>query len=266
MSKTFVLGVGAQKAGTSWLYKQVSHHPGFKKGWTKEYHIWDVREVSVLRSGKRKLRNSLSPKRLDMYLMEKFPSRYFAHFKHLLSSEHSLACDISPSYCALSPETLLQIKQGMARNQIEFKCLFIMRDPVDRCLSAFNMIRNRSNGREIVSMSPDEDMAFMQYVKSEHAKIRTEYELTLAALRTSLTPEDYRILIYEEMFTTAHLDALQAYLGFSFSQKSASEKVFANEYNTSISQQAKAFCRKHFTPTYDAVARDFPQVKTLWAH
>lgn len=266
MVRTFVLGIGAQKAGTSWLHKQMSYHPNFRKGWTKEYHIWDVRDVPSLRGGRRKLQNSFSPKRLDMYLMEKFPSRYFTHFKKILSEEHSLACDISPSYCALSPETLLQIKQGMGRNQIAFKCLFVMRDPVDRCLSAFNMIRNLHNGREIVSLSNDFDNDFMQYAKSDHAKMRTEYEQTIAALKSSLEPEDYHMMIYEEMFAPTNIDALQAYLGFSFPKKSASEKVFANEYNTSISQQAKAFCREQFAPTYDAVARDFPQVKTLWAN
>jgi hypothetical protein len=257
-----VLGIGAQKAGTSWLYKQLSQCPGFATGWTKEYHIWDVREVPVLMGGQRKLRKITSLKYLEMYLMEKFPSRYFAHFRRLLSEESSLASDISPSYCALAPETLLQIKQGITRHGIAFKCLFIMRDPVQRCLSAFNMNRNRGDGRESVSMSEDVDVAFMQYVQSDHAKIRTEYERTIAALKKGLAPEDYRILIYEEMFDSAQMKALQTYLELAFKIEATQERVHATKYNTNVSAQAQAFCRDSFATTYDDVARDFPQVKS----
>lgn len=265
MTRTFVLGVGAQKAGTSWLYKQLSQCPNFKPGWVKEYHIWDVREVPVLMGGQRKPWKIASLQQLDMYLMENFSFWYFNHFRRLLSEESSLACDISPSYCALAPETFSKIMRGMRRRGVEFKCIFIMRDPVQRCLSAFNMNRNRGDGRESVSMSEDVDTAFIRYVQSDHAKIRTEYERTIAALRAGLPPENYRILIYEEMFNSTQLKALQTYLGFAFAVEASEDRVFTTEYNTDVSAQAQAFCRNSFAATYDDVARDFPQVKKLWA-
>lgn len=71
MSRTFVLGIGAQKAGTTWLYKQLAQCPGFATGLEKEYHIRDVREVPVLMGGQRKLSKIRSLKSLDMCLMEK---------------------------------------------------------------------------------------------------------------------------------------------------------------------------------------------------
>ena len=39
MNKTFVLGVGAQKAGTSWLFEQISNSKHFQKGISKEMRI-----------------------------------------------------------------------------------------------------------------------------------------------------------------------------------------------------------------------------------
>lgn len=274
MSRTFLLGVGAQKAGTSWIYRQLTHYPGFKTGRMKEYHIWDVREVPTQMFRRRKIWHVESPKTLSMYLMEKFPSLYFSHFQRLLSEKNSLACDITPSYCALAPETISQIKQNMTRRGIEFKCLFIMRDPVQRCLSAFNMNRNKGGGRmhrnkgggrTIVSMSADVDAAFMQYVQSDQAKIRTEYERTISSLRTALEPEDYRIVIYEEMFEAAQLEALQTYLGITFKIDATQARVNATEYNTNVSEKAQAFCRDSFATTYDDVAQYFPQIKTLWS-
>lgn len=265
MSRTFVLGVGAQKGGTSWLYQQLAQCRGFQTGWMKEYHIWDVREVPVLKSGRRKIWKIKTLRRLQMYLMERFPARYFTHFEELLSDENSLACDLTPSYSALSPETLLRIKQGMVDRGIDFKCVFIMRDPVRRCLSAFNMNRNRGEGREGVAMSEDVDDAFMRYVRSDHAKIRTEYQRTIAALKAGLAPEDYQILIFEEMFAAPQLEVIQSFLGVTFEVEATQKRVFATQYNTDVSEEALAFCRSSFAATYDEVGRAFPQVKELWS-
>lgn len=41
MKKTFLLGVGAQKSGTTWLYKYLSDNSNVSFGPLKEYHIWD---------------------------------------------------------------------------------------------------------------------------------------------------------------------------------------------------------------------------------
>ena len=40
--KTFVLGVGAQKAGTSWLHHQLASRADTDFGFLKEYHVFDV--------------------------------------------------------------------------------------------------------------------------------------------------------------------------------------------------------------------------------
>lgn len=38
----FLLGVGTQKSGTSWLYTQLQKSPETNMGLLKEYHIWDA--------------------------------------------------------------------------------------------------------------------------------------------------------------------------------------------------------------------------------
>ena len=43
----FVLGVGSQKAGTSWLHKQLDNNKNFNMGFTKEYHIWDAKFLPI---------------------------------------------------------------------------------------------------------------------------------------------------------------------------------------------------------------------------
>ena len=40
--KKFILGLGAQKAGTSWLYNYFNSRDDFFSGFMKEYHIFDA--------------------------------------------------------------------------------------------------------------------------------------------------------------------------------------------------------------------------------
>ena len=41
MGKKFILGVGAQKCGTSWLHSQLVKNTSIDMGFTKEYHVFD---------------------------------------------------------------------------------------------------------------------------------------------------------------------------------------------------------------------------------
>jgi hypothetical protein len=42
---TFVLGIGAQKAGSSWLHAQLNRRRDAEFGFLKEYHIHDARTL-----------------------------------------------------------------------------------------------------------------------------------------------------------------------------------------------------------------------------
>ena len=45
MKKIFILGVGAQKAGTTWLHRQLIKNSKFNFGHRKEYHVFDSIET-----------------------------------------------------------------------------------------------------------------------------------------------------------------------------------------------------------------------------
>ena len=47
MTKTFLLGVGCQKGGTTWLYDYLATSPQFKHGHRKEYHVFDAIDLAV---------------------------------------------------------------------------------------------------------------------------------------------------------------------------------------------------------------------------
>ena len=40
--RTFLLGLGAQKAGTAWMHRYLESSPQCDPGFRKEYHVWDA--------------------------------------------------------------------------------------------------------------------------------------------------------------------------------------------------------------------------------
>ena len=42
MTGTFLLGLGAQKAGTAWMHRYLESSPQCDPGFRKEYHVWDA--------------------------------------------------------------------------------------------------------------------------------------------------------------------------------------------------------------------------------
>jgi len=48
MHKTFLLGVGAQRSGTRWIYSYLRNSPGAAFGSGKEWHVWDALTIEEL--------------------------------------------------------------------------------------------------------------------------------------------------------------------------------------------------------------------------
>ncbi len=44
--KTFLLGVGAQKAGTTWLHRYLADSQQVVRGYRKEYHVFDSSDLA----------------------------------------------------------------------------------------------------------------------------------------------------------------------------------------------------------------------------
>lgn len=123
------LCVGAQKGGTSWLYRQLERHPDFWMPPVKELHYLnslnrtrrfhpprckDRRDASFL-DGMKNL-SSLSYIDLENY------GRLFEHKGSLVSS------DISPAYSTVSDEIIQRVVSTFPN----LKVIFLARDPAER--------------------------------------------------------------------------------------------------------------------------------------
>ncbi|MGR3316363.1 sulfotransferase domain-containing protein [Roseovarius indicus] len=225
---TFVLGLGAQKAGTSWLFSYFRTVPEIHTGFMKEYHVLDSLHVYKMRGTQKTLADrtiqalkkgnyQTSPcpwmlKRMAMLADTEF---YYDYFEHLLLKHGGLTCDMTPSHMAL-PTTAMQIvKDNFATRNIRVRPLLLMRDPVERCWSAMRM--DRRNGRlEQYDDTYSESAMLSEEFKTEKQRLRSNYAAAIKRIEQAFDETEVIYGFYETMFTNEFIQQLADSLGFDF--------------------------------------------------
>jgi hypothetical protein len=225
MQPVFVLGVGAQKAGTTWLHNYLQERPDTDMGMVKEYHVLDVRVTpGITDHGAKRARQlrefgwfhrflpaSRQAPVWRLHRMERDLEQYFDYFQGLLRKPGiRITGDITPSYSALPVEALEQVKEGFAARGITVKVVFLMRDPAERALSASR--RHREKYPELCPSGDLEDV-MKALCRTEEYEARARYEQTLARLKQVFAPEDTFLCLYENLFTPASIERLCTCLG-----------------------------------------------------
>lgn len=77
---TFVLGLGAQKAGSSWLHAQLNSRRDADFGFLKEYHIHDARTLPEAGFSNRRKRSLIKPRTWRRQRFIAQPERYYDYF------------------------------------------------------------------------------------------------------------------------------------------------------------------------------------------
>ena len=143
------IGIGAQKAATTWLWSMLRQHPGVRFSPLKEVHYFDVLYLGMGREERmRAIRRSVDREiarldgasesgrdRLAWLLKVKDESFVFtdAWYEHLFeTSDGALTGDITPFYCALPDEGIKHVR----RLAPQARLIYMIRDPVERGLSA----------------------------------------------------------------------------------------------------------------------------------
>merc|ERR1711871_14922 len=169
---TFLI-VGAMKAGTTSLFDYLMQHPRLVRGRQKELHFLDWRWAHVskvnLDVGTQSVAKAILERRGDPD-QNPMSCKYLQFFNvEALSKDDSLGCgDGSPSYI-MGGRTVCQRIKAVAPGA---KIIIIIRDPVKRAISHYNMcadpngtpgqLRKRGNlsGRTF-SQVVDEDIALL---------------------------------------------------------------------------------------------------------
>ncbi|MCB0168835.1 MAG: sulfotransferase [Anaerolineae bacterium] len=158
MSGPDFLCIGAQKAGTTWLYANLGHHPAVWLPPVKEIHYFDRPSWQPL------LVQAVVPKgphfrQLVLQHLKELKNRPYKkwhfHFLLLPRSERwytrlfspslgRLAGDITPAYSRLSAQGVARIHRLLP----EAKIIYILRNPVERMWSYTAMYFYRWHGKQ----------------------------------------------------------------------------------------------------------------------
>jgi hypothetical protein len=136
--------IGAQKAGTGWLYEQLRTHPDFWMPPIKEIHYFDRNLRTARPSAGNRFDTALkqADTTRDREFIEKARHLFAdaqispAGYADLFASRGSLLSgDITPGYSILPEETVATVAASFPKAKI----LFLARDPVERAWSQISM-------------------------------------------------------------------------------------------------------------------------------
>jgi|RhiMethySRZTD1v2_1073278.scaffolds.fasta_scaffold51605_6 Sulfotransferase domain len=259
--RRFVLGIGAQKSGTSWLHRYLESKKNVNLGFRKEYHIWDAKYTSACSQFRVYwLETLISEEKRKIWLMQNTDKYYFDYFCSILDMKDvEISGDITPSYSSLKSEVFGAIKSSFAQRNVRVSVVFLMRDPAERCISALSMKNKKTKFRNDCS---DE---LIKRAKTDAYKIRTNYDETILELEKAFSVNEVYYGIYEEMFNEQKIEELSHFLGVD-SDPSFAQIRFNESPKISIDKSAITEIAKEYKKVYEFALKRFPQVETLWAN
>lgn len=265
--KTFVLGVGAQKAGTTWLHEYLNSYACSDFGMHKEYHIWDAAFSELCTEFKVTPEMLAEPTGTELlasnpnvlrYAMQNFPGVYSGYFAHLVSGDKWLTGDITPAYACLKRDALLQVKEEIESAGLAVKVVFLMRDPFERCWSAIRMYK-----RTAALAGSDED-CLEQLYRSDRFRFRTNYHETIEVLESVFPPDAIFYGFYENLFTKATVDRLSEFLGIPANYAVIDQRFNASPKSEPCRSDLRQELMHYYADVYAFCQKRFPETRELW--
>lgn len=273
-----MFGLGAAKAGTTWLYRYLSAHPGCALPAVKELHWFDTcetgkwdRQVARMEA-ERKRRTDRLPTgdaTLDRRLgrevagydawIEVLKTRGddAAYLRFLRQGGGKLAADITPAYGTLSEDSLrrMQALSPLAR------FVFLMRDPLDRLWSNIRMGAARRGGDLAKNAAAALDRVLAGDDNTMAA--RSDYRTTLGRMARALDPARLFLGFYETLFDGDTVDRLCRFLGLAPRPARVEARVLpGQELDMTEDQRRRAL--SWLAPQYAAVAERCETLPRRW--
>ena len=261
----FLLGVGAQKAGTSWLHAQLNRRADADFGFLKEYHVHDALTLPAAGFSHRRRRSLLKPRTWRRQRFLDRPERYYAYFARRLKRRHiRLTGDITPSYSGLSASTLSRIRQGFAAHAIPVRPVFLMRDPIERIISSARMQRRKQGLTD--SAGEIETLRQLCQERPERISLRSDYGHTLKALEQAFGLEHCFLDVYEQLFSPTCWSRLCDFLALPYEEPLWEQQVNVSRTETNLPEDILQDLGQWQAEAFAAVRRSCPalDLERLW--
>lgn len=267
--RTFILGVGCQKGGTSWLSKYLRSHSAVKLGRLREYHVFDTLYMESCGNwylDAVKNRKKDENYRLRAQFIENTES-YFDYLERQMElSGKQVTADITPSYAGLPEYALKEIKQGFEKRGIQVKVIFLMRDPFERVYSYCKKGIRNSRKRQMKKQYIEQETLLKIY-STHGCEFRTRYDNTMKTLEKVFDSKDIFYAFYEEFFTDESIKKLTDFIGIPFERGNYATIVNKGQNLHSFDKTAyKKIIVNYYRDTYKFIFEKFGEeyVRSLW--
>jgi len=260
------LSIGAMKAGTTWLYSVLEHHPELCFTYEKEIHYFHYKYVDrTILSEKRRLENAqrryltIHPDRnfigrvrnnlhwVANYLDSPVDDFWYRNLFTLRRRE-SYDCDFSNLYALLPADVWPKIHADCEKLRV----LYTMRDPVKRLWSHVKFhLEITKQTEKLESWAPEDYEAF---ARQPFIWRNSEYGACVRNLRKSLPQEAYKCLFFEDLHAdqAGKLAEIESFLGVGHHTYPA--RVLNARVNESAARPMPDFFRGLFKDDFDRIA------------
>jgi hypothetical protein len=270
---TVLLGVGAAKSGTSWLYRYLHDHPECHFRSIKELHYFDgidlgtrdrhaadrTREADAIRAriARGRAGAAAEGRLADREAWQRVldagqeeTAEYLAYLDGGHDGAPAVVGEVTPAYALLS-EGRLRAMAGLGGRDVRF--VYLLRDPIARLWSHVRMIAGRRAADGIVVRRRC-DRIFDRTLAGDETQIaaRGDYRTALDRLSRAIDPARLLVLVFEELVEGDGAARLCAFLGIAH-RTPDSVPVHAGQPMPMRAEQ-RGRARAWLAPQYDDVA------------
>ncbi|SNR70659.1 hypothetical protein [Puniceibacterium sediminis] len=276
--KTFILGLGASKSGTTWIQTYLHRSEGVDMGRLGEYQIWDALHLPansryrVARPGVWTRFEAALAARLGLpikssafrYDLQQNPERYFDYFQQRLAQPGiHITGDITPGYAGLPVAVLQDIDQTFAARGITVKPVFVMRDPIERAWSILKMRRRKGRVPGESSQQQSFEDRFREAISSG---LGVTYETSLRNIYAAFGTDRPYIGLFETMFTAESVQRLSDFAGVASDPAASTQRVNDSGDRSGVNPDLAREVFPAFAADYAYCLTHFPQARAVWPH
>lgn len=218
----FLLNVGAQKCGTTWLYTYLQSHPEFYD---------QGKELNIIQRGAISMPIKKHEFAADLDV-------YFDHIKNLKKTTGDFT-----HYEGSTGNVFKIIKDGLTSRDIEIVPVYIMRDPIRRAWSSWHMLNRVLLGKYVEQDLYNFNMPKPAVVILENF-LQCKYKETIEALDSTFDTPLY--FFYEDFFKQDNMDLICDSLNISRHSGDFTTVVNRGNYETEPPEEfIEIFCRAH---------------------
>lgn len=284
---SFLYGIGAARAGTTWLAQALRAHPQAALPAVKELHYFDALEngsamlaMDQLIRQRSKVRDELSeavkvgPQRLlrtrvaeiDRWMgligsQREDDARYAELLTARASEGTRLVADITPAYATLSEASFARMA---ALNGGDTKFLMLLRDPVERLWSNIRLTLARRAARGVdVEGARARLMTELAEGSDLPEMARADYAGTLARLDRAVPSAQVMVLFFEDVLAGQGRDDLSSFLGLDGTLSGEAEAV-NSAGGLSMTDDERRLLHRAVAGQYDFAQARFGRLPAAW--